>query len=366
MESFRCHSGIVQLFTNQVRSGIPYIFISAKGALSDSVSPWTLFAVFRASLHMRARHPLTTTILPLMLLSGSLYGEKPIPDHPLVSRFQGSEVAGYKQVEFDEFKVPLGPITGADTYTKVEPIEGKVTKFVYTRPKNRSNLEILRTYQNELQAAGFQILFSCSGDQCFSGNYRGGNLGNVETPVGIWCNQRECTEPMRFLSAKLARPSGEVYLTVLVAEGEWEHGTWLNIVEVKPMGTGLVTVNAAALANDIARTGHAAVYGIYFDTGKAEIKPESEATLVEIVKLLTSNAQLKLHVVGHTDNVGTFASNLALSKQRADAVVNTLASRHHIAPNRLQASGAGPLAPVASNRDDGGRAKNRRVELVEQ
>ena len=93
---------------------------------------------------------------------------------------------------------------------------------------------------------------------------------------------------------------------------------------------------------------------------------ESDATLVEISKLLSANSSLKLHVVGHTDNVGTYASNMTLSKQRADAVVAVLVSKYHVLPARLNAAGAGTLAPVASNKTEDGRARNRRVELVEQ
>ncbi len=292
-------------------------------------------------------------------MASTITAQKAIADHPLVSRFQGSEVQDYKQVEFDEFKVPLGPITGTGaSWTKVQSVEGKVTKFRYTIPQNRSTLEVYRTYQNELQRAGFQMLYGCGGKECTE-NF-GPNRANTE--AGTWC--WDCGEPMRFLAAKLARPSGDVYVTVTV--DNYNRATWLNIVEVKPLGGGLVTVNAPALAKAIAQTGHTAVYGIYFDTGKADIKPESDTTLAEISKLLASSGQMKLHVVGHTDNVGAFASNMTLSKQRADAVVIALTSHYHVSANRLQASGAGPLAPVASNQGENGRSRNRRVELVEQ
>ncbi len=120
------------------------------------------------------------------------------------------------------------------------------------------------------------------------------------------------------------------------------------------------------LAGDIGRTGHAAVYGIYFDTGRADIKPESEATLKEIAKLLQQEPTLRLYVVGHTDSTGDFAANMDLSKRRADAVVKALTGPRGVAEDRLQAFGSGPLAPVASNRTEEGRAKNRRVELVER
>jgi outer membrane protein OmpA-like peptidoglycan-associated protein len=135
---------------------------------------------------------------------------------------------------------------------------------------------------------------------------------------------------------------------------------------MKPMQAGLVSVNASSLANDISRTGHAAIYGIYFDTGKADVKPESETTLAEIAKLLQQEPGLKLYVVGHTDNAGTLASNMDLSKRRGDAVVKVLTTKYNIAGARLSSQGDGPTAPVATNDSEEGRAKNRRVELAKQ
>lgn len=164
-------------------------------------------------------------------------------------------------------------------------------------------------------------------------------------------------------------PKNNVYVMV-VAFNIWNDPSkvfyTVNVVEVKPMQTEMVVVKAEELAADISKIGHASVYGIYFDTGKAIIKPESKQTITEIAKLLNAQPTLKLHVVGHTDNVGNLASNMMFSKQRAEAVVNSLVNDHHIAAARLIANGVGPLAPVASNAAEDGRAKNRRVELVAQ
>jgi outer membrane protein OmpA-like peptidoglycan-associated protein len=132
------------------------------------------------------------------------------------------------------------------------------------------------------------------------------------------------------------------------------------------MESGLITVNAATLANDINRTGHASVYGIYFDTGKADVKPQSDATLKEIAKLLQGQPQLKLYVVGHTDNQGALDPNMDLSRRRAEAVLTALTTKYAVPAIRLRAYGCGPYSPVASNDSENGRAKNRRVELVKQ
>jgi OOP family OmpA-OmpF porin len=127
-----------------------------------------------------------------------------------------------------------------------------------------------------------------------------------------------------------------------------------------------VVADAAAFGNDLQKTGHVAVYGILFDTNKSTIKPESAQAIQEVAKLLTTNPTLRLLVVGHTDSVGVLEQNMVLSMQRAEAVVKELTTTHGIPPVRLKPLGCGPAAPVASNKTEEGRAKNRRVELVEQ
>jgi outer membrane protein OmpA-like peptidoglycan-associated protein len=96
------------------------------------------------------------------------------------------------------------------------------------------------------------------------------------------------------------------------------------------------------------------------------IKPESEAALEEIAKLLKADAGLKVNIVGHTDSVGGTDPNMKLSQDRANAVMQALAGKYGITATRLKAYGIGPLAPVASNDTEDGRSKNRRVELVKQ
>jgi outer membrane protein OmpA-like peptidoglycan-associated protein len=138
----------------------------------------------------------------------------------------------------------------------------------------------------------------------------------------------------------------------------------LTIVEREMMKQEIVA--ADVMGNDINSTGHVTVYGIYFDFGKAEIKPESDTAIEQISVLLKNNTSLQLYVVGHTDNVGTIYSNMKLSKDRADAVVNALVIKYGIPAARLKSYGVASLAPVASNDTDEGRAKNRRVDLVKQ
>jgi len=275
-------------------------------------------------------------------------------DHPLISRYPGSAIDDYASKAYDSYTLPLGKM-GQGEIAKSQPLEGKLTRIHYAIPAGRSTMEVLRNYQDALQHAGFQNLFSCALAQC--------GTGSIEGQTG-WCGG--CSA--RHLSAKLARPEGDVYVSLHIEQDNDTTPAWaeLVIVEMKPMESGLVTVNAESLAGDISRSGHASIYGIYFDTGKADVKPESDATLKEIAKLLQQNSQLKLYVVGHTDNVGSLTSNQDLSQRRADAVLTVLTSKHGVSGTRLRAVGAGPIAPVASNDSEEGRAKNRRVELVKQ
>jgi len=297
-------------------------------------------------------------------LTASICGAQPkdLPnskDHPLVTRYPGSVIDVYSVIEFDEFNLPLGKLKDTK-FDKSQHLEGKITRIGYAVPAGRSILEVFRNYESALQRGGFTTLYSCANDDCGSGGAKIITTGNDD-----WGWNAD----HRAITAKLARAEGDVYVSMHI--GQWSNlangsAIMLYVVEIKPMEGGLVTVDAAALASDITRSGHAAVYGIYFDTAKAEVKPESDAALKEIAKLLQQTPALKLFVVGHTDGVGTLAANMDLSKRRADAVVAALTTKYGVAAARLVAQGCGPLAPVVSNASEDGRAKNRRVELVAQ
>ncbi len=305
---------------------------------------------------------------------GDVEGSK---DHPLISRFAGSTIVYYDVKQFDEYILALGKVEverdednkRVFNLTKSKHLEGKVTRITYKAPEDRSTLEVYRNYEPALKSAGFEILFTSSGKEIGDSYdwvryfYESLNPLKRSARDGLIADEDRY---QRYLSAKLSSPEGDVYVSLYVSLKYGCPKVQLDVIEVKPMETGLVTVNADALAKDIARTGHVAIYGIYFDTGKADLKPESEPVLKEIAKLLQQNPKLKLYVVGHTDNVGDLTYNMKLSQARADAVVEELVSKYGVDAKRLKAHGVGPLSPVVSNNTEEGRAKNRRVELVEQ
>jgi outer membrane protein OmpA-like peptidoglycan-associated protein len=261
----------------------------------------------------------------------------------------------------------------------VREVEGRHTRLLYLAPSQRSSLEVFRNYESDLAAKGFAVLYKCSGEeQCESvgtGLYKilypstaalqNNNLSKVAFNVPA--------DP-HYLAATLSRPEGQVTVSLYVAmeqgdafpETKGRAAVLLDVVEDKPMEAKMVTVDAAKMAKDIAATGRVALYGLYFDTDKAELKPESSPSLAEIGKLLKAQPDLKVYIVGHTDNVGGFDYNMSLSQRRAKSVVDQLIQTYGIAPDRLKPAGAGLIAPVAANDDEAGRAKNRRVEIVKQ
>jgi OOP family OmpA-OmpF porin len=116
----------------------------------------------------------------------------------------------------------------------------------------------------------------------------------------------------------------------------------------------------------IASTGRYITHGIYFDTGSDQLKTESGAVLKQIAAGLQKNPNLKLRIEGHTDSVGNEASNLDLSKRRAEAVKAVLVSQFGVDAARLTSNGLGAGKPMDSNDTPQGRAQNRRVEFVKQ
>ncbi|MGD0577898.1 MAG: OmpA family protein [Bryobacteraceae bacterium] len=252
-------------------------------------------------------------------------------DYPGISRMPGHSVTEFKEQQFDSFTFTT---TEAGKEKKV-PVEGHLYKYTYRLDRGAapaSALQILRNFQNAVRASGGQVLWE-SGE----GNNR--------------------TTTLRF-----NKGANEVWLQVTGLSGV-DKMYFLTIVEKQAMQQD-VTVDAKAMADGLTATGHVEVPGIFFDFGKSQPKPESDAAIKEIAKLLKANTAMKLWVVGHTDSVGSPEANLTLSGARAAAVIQTLTQKNGIDPKRLAPFGNGPYAPVATNDSEEGRARNRRVELV--
>jgi OmpA-OmpF porin, OOP family len=290
-------------------------------------------------------------------------------DHPLVGRYQGSSISFYQQNAFDEQRLMDKALANATVNALDDSnslrLEGRVTRIRYDAPMGRSPLEIIRNYQDSLKAKGFTPVFSCANQACISGNTDYYAVGWVVDTDQL--NYRY-TDGVQYTFQKLARPEGDVYASVIVgASKDNPPIVSVSVVEAKPIETGQITfVDANQMAQSIGANGRVALYGILFDTDKADIKPDSKRTLDEIAKFLKATPNLSVVVAGHTDTQGAFDYNLDLSRRRALAVVTALTRTYGIPAARLTPFGAGMASPVASNDDEAGRAKNRRVELVKR
>jgi len=300
-------------------------------------------------------------------------------DHPLVGRYEGAEIVGYTVTDFDEVTILDGPFDPADVSNRTglgfKAVEGRSILIYYTLPAGRSTLEVQRNYEDSLKAKGFSILFACATSKgtCFQSQepdaaYHLGNaIGDpltlpklVDDYVHNWFEQGG-----RYLLARLDRPEGAVLVGLYLGESSRGNVAVLRVVETKEMDAGkIVFLNASQMDQAIADTGSVSLYGILFDLDKDTLRPDSKPTLDEIAKLLQDKPELKLKIVGHTDNQGTADYNLDLSRRRAASVVTALTGQYAIAGERLSSEGAGLTQPVAPNDTEEGRAKNRRVELV--
>jgi OmpA-OmpF porin, OOP family len=250
-------------------------------------------------------------------------------DPPGMNRIPSYYIRDYQVTDFDSatFK------TTVNGHQQDKAVEGKHYEIRYDLKDGASTpspLQVVRNYQNAAKAAGGQVLYN----------------GDDETTIRL---VRGGSETWAFIEVGNVPSGVPVFIHLIVKQGMKQD----------------VAMDASQMADSISQTGQVAIYGIYFDTAKSDLKPESDAAVAEIARLLQSKPALKVYIVGHTDMVGEAASNAKLSQARAQSVVAALTTKYSIPATRLIAFGAGPYAPVATNRTEEGRAKNRRVELVE-
>ena len=262
--------------------------------------------------------------------AASLQDAKGSQDPQLFTRMPNFKIYQYDEKQFDSYK--FRTTQGGKEVSQVAEGHLSYWKYFFDRSTGAaipSRLQIMRNYEEAAAKVGGKKVYE---------NSTMTTIKIVQDQKTIWVE----VSPV---------PNGDEYI--------------LRILEQQAMKQDVVA-DAEALKAGLQATGHMELKGIFFDTGKADLKPESEAALKEVARMLQQSGALKVWVVGHTDSVGTAESNLALSTARAASVVKYLTGTSGIAAKRLGSFGAGPYAPVASNSTDEGRARNRRVELVAQ
>ena len=276
-------------------------------------------------------------------------------DFPGIGRFGGSVITGYVVKDFDAARMQAAAFKDGQP-ADARRLEGRVTRIAYRTKPGPSILEVSRNFETQLAKAGFTTLLACDTDACGAIPFTEA-IDALPVPQ-MWVDGFN----YHYYAGRKEDGGREIYASVLVSQNNQDITAQLTIAELGAIENKMV--DAAAMAKGLGETGHIALYGIYFDTDKATLKPESRPTLEQIAKLLTTQPQLNVFIVGHTDNQGAYDYNVDLSRRRAEAVAAELARSYRIAPARLRTAGVGFLAPVGSNASDSGRALNRRVELV--
>jgi OOP family OmpA-OmpF porin len=335
---------------------------------------------------------LANAVIPAADVKGS-------KDSPLLGRFKGSFIVSFDHKDYNEFTFPLSVLERVegkrDTHNndlyapkQKKTLEGAFTRLVYLLPQNVSPLEVIRNYQQEIKEKGGETLYECKAEECGGDPARSSSGGGGEMSLAMFlrpaeqikdenwsngsCAQTSHISDQRYMVGMLAESGAHVSVLAFSLKKETYCDALdaravavVDIIVPKQREQKMVMVKADEMAKKISATGSIALYGIYFDTNKSDLKPESQPTLEQIARLLKEDPKLKLLVVGHTDNARAFAFNMDLSQQRAGAVVHALVTQQGVDKSRLTPVGVSFASPVASNKSEEGRAKNRRVELVE-
>jgi OmpA-OmpF porin, OOP family len=283
--------------------------------------------MFHARLPLRSLFlaPLFAVLMPALTARADMRDFTYLNPLPSYEFLEGDSV----DQEFNSYKFFDGK--------KWQDVEGRFWKRAYVLKsdgKAASPLQIFRNYAAAIKAAGGSVLFQ------------------GQPPEGG--ADYACYD---ILSGKLVKGSKEVWVLVNPCNDGNDYSVFA--IEVQAMRQDVV---AKDLLDAINSQGHVSL-DVHFDTNKTTIKPESLPLLDQAVTMLKQSPALVLRIEGHTDNKGAAADNQKLSEGRAKAVMTYLVGKG-IAAARLTSAGFGAGKPVADNRTEEGRAKNRRVELV--
>jgi outer membrane protein OmpA-like peptidoglycan-associated protein len=252
--------------------------------------------------------------------------------HPVIAPIDGfvlRPAAQSKVSDFNEYRFRRKDAQGRDEFFVKK---GKFWDLHYHKPgpggsddTSFSKIEIKENYLAAVKDAGGTIYRDYSGELQFS----------------------------------IARPDGGIsYARLTASDGRYR----LQIIDEKPLERNLEFTSADDMFSGLEADGFVAVYGIHFDTDKADLKVGASKTLEEVVKLLKTHLELRVEIQGHTDSTGGDEHNLDLSRRRA-ATVKSYLLLYGIAGDRLTTTGFGESKPVEDNATEEGRALNRRVEL---
>lgn len=272
------------------------------------------------------RHALMAALVLFPAVALAQEDDSEAKENKDIQRFPGFYLLNGTEEAFAAFDFEVGD----DKYEKKEGKRWHTELRLKDGARQPGSIEVMRNFENAFKKKGGKAVYK----------YDDGSSGTITLKMPMGKNER--------------------WMQVSASPAAYD----LDIIDVKAMEQQ-IEVTASEMLDALNKDGFIALYGILFDTGKDTIKAESEPLLDEIVSMLKDNAALELSVEGHTDNVGKAKANQSLSDKRAASVKKYLVSKG-VDAKRLTTKGWGDGKPVADNRTEDGRARNRRVELVKQ
>ncbi|MBE0412036.1 OmpA family protein [Yoonia sp.] len=269
----------------------------------------------------------------------------------------------------DSYVMPVGVWNSGIMPTQV--VEGQVTQQAWRIPAaGLTTLQLLRPLREQLRNDGYRVIFECQTEACGGFDFRFGidMLPPPEMQINIG--------DFRFLAAERSGDAGIEYVNLFAsrtAQAGFVQVTIINpagtVNDVPPLPTPVAPqqvapLDQASLAAQLDSAGHAVLADLRFAIGSAQLDIAEFASLRALADYLQAHPDRTVVLVGHTDAVGALEPNIALSKRRAGAVLNSLVADYGVSRGQLAAEGAGYLAPIATNATEQGRDTNRRVEVV--
>jgi OOP family OmpA-OmpF porin len=275
-----------------------------------------------------------------------------------------SSLTGEVERDPDRYKMPIGPY--ADGILPVRVVEGSVLQRAWRiEAQEMTTLQMIRPIREQLEKAGFDILFECGGLDCGGFDFR------FNTKVMPAPSMYVDLFDFHYLAGEIP---GREFISVIVSHAG--AAGYVQIIHVTPEGAPAAELGIAPppdglepeanlpLVQGLQTRGHVILRDLEFNTGAASLREGRFETLEALAGYLLADKSRRVALVGHTDAVGALENNIALSKRRAASVLERLVAEYGVPRAQLEAEGMGYLAPIAPNLTEVGREKNRRVEAV--
>lgn len=299
---------------------------------------------------------LSVLLSSLLFFSTYLFAQE---QEDIISLFKDSKKMYDDNIGFETHYYLTGP-------TSHKSIDGKIRRQFCKVPEGVSAYEVIKNYEKAIESKGGTIIYLSrevkrykleDGEWYYYMRDGFAKARMKHTPIVHGHFVSHLAD--KYVVGKIATPEHDIFISIAAADGYYE----LVTIVAEPMDMNNVSLKM--MNEGIAKKGKIAIYDIYFDIGKSEVKSESTNALAIIANYLKENPDKKFLIVGHTDNTGDFKSNVTLSTERANAVIEKLVAEHGIEQTQLVPYGVGSVSPQMSNATDEGKARNRRVELVE-